>query len=87
MLFLSFINYAIDAYILIIIIRAFFSWINPSPLNPVYIILWKLTEPLLKPIRRRIGIYYSGNIGIDLSPIILILALTLLKRLLFSLII
>lgn len=78
------ISYAIDIYVLLIIIRAFFSWINPSPFNPIYYFLWKMTEPLLKPIRRSIGIYYMSNVGIDLSPIILIIALEILKRLIFS---
>lgn len=78
------ISYAIDIYVLLIIIRAFISWINPSPFNPLYYFLWKMTEPLLKPIRRSIGIYYMSNVGIDLSPIILIIALEILKRLIFS---
>lgn len=60
------------AYMWLIIIRALLSWVNPDPWNPVVQFLTRVTEPILAPIRRRIP---SWRIGIDLSPLVAILAI------------
>jgi len=51
----------------LILIRALLSWVNPDPYNPIVQFLYKVTEPVLHPIRRALG---THSIGIDLSPII-----------------
>lgn len=48
-----------------ILIRALLSWVNPDPLNPIVQFLYRVTEPILEPIRRRLPI-----MAIDISPII-----------------
>jgi YggT family protein len=60
------------AYLWIIIIRALLSWVNPDPWNPVVQFLTRVTEPVLAPIRRRVP---SWRMGIDLSPLVAILAI------------
>lgn len=60
----------------LIIIRAVISWFNPDPYNFLVKLLYKLTEPILYPFRRIIPTY---NIGIDISPILAILALVFLR--------
>ena len=60
------------AYLWLIIIRALLSWVNPDPWNPVVQFLTRVTEPILAPIRRRVP---SWRIGIDLSPLVAILAI------------
>lgn len=80
---------AIDLYIWAIIIMAILSWlvafdvINTSN-RLVYTIadfLGRITEPALRPIRN-----FMPNLGgIDISPIILILALFFLQRVLGNL--
>lgn len=62
---------AIEAYIWIIIARAILSWVNPDPYNPIVRFLYRATEPLLRPIRYRMPI----AMGLDLSPVVLILVL------------
>ena len=62
---------AINAYIWIIIARAILSWVNPDPYNPIVRFLYRATEPLLRPIRHRLPM----AMGLDLSPIVLILVL------------
>ena len=62
-------------YMWIIIARALISWVNPDPWNPIVQFLERVTEPVLSPIRRWIG----WRMGIDLSPIIAILAITFLQ--------
>jgi YggT family protein len=67
---------ALTIYMWIIIARALISWVNPDPYNRIVIFLYKITEPVLAPIRRWMPL---GNLGIDLSPIIVILAIYFLK--------
>ncbi len=51
----------------LLLIRVLISWVNPDPYNQIVQILMKTTEPILAPIRQRMGMM---NIGLDLSPII-----------------
>jgi YggT family protein len=60
------------AYMWLIIIRALLSWVNPDPRNPVVQFLTRVTEPVLAPIRRLVP---SWRMGIDLSPLVVILAI------------
>ena len=63
-------------YMWIIIIRALLSWVNPDPYNPIVRFLYNVTEPALAQIRRRLPINFGA---IDLSPLILILAIMLVS--------
>jgi YggT family protein len=63
-------------YMWIIIIRALLSWVNPDPYNPIVRFLHNVTEPVLSQIRRRLPITFGA---IDLSPLILLLAIMLLS--------
>ena len=66
---------------LLIIARALLSWFIQDPFNPLMRTLNDLTEPILAPIRNRLG----GGMGIDLSPLIAIVGLQILGVLLDSL--
>ncbi len=70
------IDIALTIYLWIIIIRALISWVNPDPYNRIVIFLYRVTEPVLRPIRRWIPL---GNLGIDISPIIVILVIYFLQ--------
>jgi YggT family protein len=60
-----------------IIIRAVLSWVNPDPYNPIVRFINSVTEPMLYQVRKRIPLQYGG---IDLSPIIVILAIVFLEQ-------
>lgn len=60
------------AYFWIIIARAVLSWVNPDPFNPIVRFLYRVTEPVLRPIRSRLP---TLAMGIDLSPMVVILAI------------
>ncbi len=64
-------------YMYVIVARAILSWVNPDPYNPIVQFLYKITEPVLYPIRQKMGRYMSG---IDLSPMILILVIIFLQN-------
>ena len=70
------IDMALTLYMWIIVIRAVLSWVNPDPYNPVVRLLYQVTEPLLARVRRWIP--FRG-MGIDLSPIIILLVIVFLQ--------
>ena len=74
-------GFILECYMWIIIIRALISWVNPDPYNLIVQFLYKVTEPVLYPIRRWMGTY---NHGIDLSPMIVILLIIFLKKFLIE---
>jgi len=67
---------ALNVYMWVIIIRALISWVSPDPYNPIVQALSRVTEPVLRPIRTLAPPY---KIGIDLSPLIAILAIIFLQ--------
>ena len=64
-------------YMWVIIIRALISWVNPDPYNPIVQILNRLTEPVLRPLRK---LAPPWKIGIDVSPFIALLIIIFLKK-------
>ncbi len=72
----SVLNIALSLYMWIIIIRALLSWVNPDPYNPIVRFLYGITEPVLYRLRRVI----PPIGGIDLSPMVAILAIIFLKQ-------
>jgi YggT family protein len=70
------IDIGLTIYMWIIIGRALISWVNPDPYNPIITFLYRATEPVLAPIRRWIPL---RGMGIDISPIIVILVIYFLQ--------
>lgn len=66
-------NIVLILYMWIVIIRAVLSWVNIPSLYEVNVILYRLTEPVLRPIRKLVPPHRVG--GIDISPIILVLVI------------
>jgi YggT family protein len=60
-------------YIWILLFRVILSWVHIPALYQVKVILYRLTEPVLSPIRRFVPPYRFG--GLDISPIIAFLIL------------
>ena len=69
------VDLVLSIYMWIIIARALVSWVNPDPWNPIVQFLDRATEPVLAPIRRRMG----WGMGIDLSPLVAILIIYFLQ--------
>jgi YggT family protein len=66
-------------YLWMIIIRALLTWVNPDPYNPVVRFLGTATDPVLWRARRlllRVGLNIGG---LDLSPIVVIVAIYFLQ--------
>lgn len=67
----------LSLYMWVVIARAILSWVMPDLRNPVVGLLYQLTEPVLWRIRRYLPLQ---GVGIDVSPVILILAIIFLRR-------
>lgn len=72
---------ALTVYMWIVIISAVISWVNPDPYNPIVRFLRVVTEPVYRPIRKLIG-YRLGPI--DISPMVVILAIIFVQKFLVS---
>jgi len=70
------IDILISIYIWMIIIRAVISWIGPYSRIPGAIYLIRLTDPFVSRIRRILPL---PRMAVDISPIIAILILELLR--------
>jgi len=66
----------LQAYMFVIVARALISWVSPDPFNPIVRFLYRATEPVLRPIRRRLPMM---QIGLDLSPMIVLLVIYFLR--------
>ncbi len=67
----------INLYIFVIIVAAFLSWVNPDPYNVIVRTLRSLTEPVFYRIRKWFPFVMLN--GMDLSPIVALIALQLLN--------
>jgi len=74
------INQLLTLYFYLILFHVILSWIVPMYRTFIAYILYKLTEPVLSPARRII----PPIAGIDISPIVVILALQLITILVAS---
>ncbi|MCC6945377.1 MAG: YggT family protein [Thermomicrobiales bacterium] len=76
----SLVNFFFTILTLLVLCRALLSWFDPGYRTSIGQILVQITEPLLAPIRSLLP-----NTGvIDLSPIILILGLQILRQIVVS---
>ena len=71
------IDYVLLFFMWIVIARAVLSWVNPDPYNPIVRFINSVTEPVLSQIRRRLPVSFGG---LDLSPIIVFLAVIFLRK-------
>lgn len=76
------VDLAFKVFIYGIVIQAILSWINPGTYNPAVSLLHALTEPALRPVRHIL----PPISGLDLSPLLAILILEVLRRLIVPLI-
>lgn len=70
------VDFLLTVYMWVIIGRAVISWVNADPYNPIVRFLYEVTEPLLGRIRRLLPVSMGG---LDLSPVILIVAIMFLQ--------
>ncbi|OGQ93327.1 MAG: hypothetical protein A3J85_00790 [Desulfobacula sp. RIFOXYA12_FULL_46_16] len=70
-------GWALDIYMWIVVAGAVLSWVSPDPYNPIVRFINNATEPVFYQIRKRLPVNFGG---LDISPIIVILAIYFLQR-------
>ena len=79
MIFLvNFLRLLCEVLTIAIFLRAVMSWFSPSPTNLLAVILFRVTEPILAPLRRILP--RTG--GLDFAPMVAIILLQLIQFLL-----
>jgi YggT family protein len=68
----------LNIFLFAVLIQVILSWINPGHYNPASELLYSLTEPVLRPARKIL----PPISGLDLSPMLVMIGLVLLKMLL-----
>ncbi len=71
----------LSIYMWIVIARALISWVNPDPYNQIVQFLYRVTEPVLAPVRRWMPF---KHLAIDLSPWIVILVIIFIQYFLIT---
>lgn len=67
----------LSAYMWILVIRVFLSWVSPDPYNPIVRALYAITDPVLSFLRRKFPLM-AGSI--DFSPMVAILVILFLRH-------
>ncbi|AII14380.1 putative membrane protein, YGGT family [Campylobacter iguaniorum] len=81
----SLLHIIITAYTWIIIAAALVSWVNPDPYNKIVQLLYRITNPAYELVRKtRIPTVFGG---IDIAPIIVLLALQFLDMFLVGILV
>ncbi len=70
-------DYALNLYMWIVVAGAVLSWVSPDPYNPIVRFINSATQPVFYQIRKRLPVAFGG---IDISPVIVILAIVFLQR-------
>ncbi|MFO7982327.1 MAG: YggT family protein [Desulfuromonadales bacterium] len=76
------VDLAFTIYIFIVVARALISWVNPDPYNPIVRFLHSATDPVLNKMRRYLPLQFGG---IDFSPIVLLIGLSVVKQIILQL--
>jgi len=72
------VDLVLNIFLVALFIQVILSWISPGHYNPAVGLTYSLTRPLLEPVQRMM----PNMGGIDLSPMVVMLGLYLLKMLL-----
>ncbi|WP_373002123.1 YggT family protein [Sulfurimonas sp.] len=72
----------VNIYVWVIIVTALLSFVNPDPYNPVVQFLHRVTQPAYRLVRRFIRTDFNG---LDLAPLVIIIALQVIIVLLSAL--
>lgn len=73
----------LTVYIWVVIIGAFLSWVRPDPYNPIVQVIYRLTEPAYRMVRRMMPTVFNG---LDLAPLILVVILNVVDVILINVI-
>lgn len=71
---------ALNVFMVAILIQVVLSWVGQGVHNPITTTIHSLTEPVLRPVRRLI----PPMAGMDLSPLVVLISIPLIKMLVIT---
>jgi YggT family protein len=74
----NFVGWLLNLYSWVVIAAALITWVSPDPRNPIVRFLRTVTEPVLRPVRQLLPPWKTG--GLDLSPLIVLIAIQFVER-------
>ena len=80
---MSIICWALQIYFLAVLAWVILSWVQVSsvhPLGRVQVFLDRIIYPIILPLRRILPPLRLGGVALDLSPLVLMLGINLLRR-------
>jgi len=72
------VSWLLTLYTWVVIAAVLITWVNPDPWNPIVRFLRRVTEPVFARIRRWLPFVVIG--GLDLSPLVLLIAIQFADR-------
>ena len=82
-LIIDLISLASKALVFLILARVLLSWVQPNGTHPAILWVYRLTEPILAPVRRLL----PSMGGMDLSPIIVLFGVQIVENVLIRVLI
>jgi YggT family protein len=70
----SILDIVLTIYYWLVIVRVLISWVNPDPFNPIVQFVYRVTEPVLEPLRRLLP-----PMPLDVSPVLAVLGIIFLQ--------
>ena len=80
-MFWSLVHFILNVFMFALLARIVLSWFPPSgpgALETIRVNLFRVTEPVLAPIRNLLPPVRMGGMGLDLSPLIVFLVIQVL---------
>ena len=77
--------YLVLAYLLLLVVRMLSSWFRVPPSGPIASLVsfsYRVTEPVLRPLRSAMPPIRMGSVGLDLSATVLFIVLMIVLQLL-----
>lgn len=76
--------FALNAYYIVLFAYVILSWVPrpPEPFVPIVGVVRAMVEPLLRPIRQMLPPLRMGNVGLDLSILVVFFGLIIIQSLL-----
>ncbi len=74
---------ALNLYLIAVFARVLLSWFpfrGDGAMATITGFLYMITDPLIGPLRRRLPMLRLGGIALDLSPIVVIIAISFVRR-------
>lgn len=82
--FIFIVDLFLKVFMLLLAVRAVLPWIPRARTNPGAVLLTKITEPVMAPIRKGLP---PAKVGFDVSPFVAIILLWLIDKVALSIVI